>query len=423
MSRNLISVTLAWLLVLIPVAHVSNAQQITQAQQTKNISGLEGLPDGNYHLFLQKNEGLSTIQVTFDFVKEKRILRGGFNYAIAGMNVLVLPRTICFGGVLEKNVLTNIWAVELGFGFIRGVLEEFGGIDLSGSNVRRLSATEIDNNIQVCGGINLFYTSLMDMRLEAENSFDQSMAGVKSTLTQTIARIKASSKSDKDSHAASHAKLIQEYLDVEKTRTQYLQQIEKASIELESAVLRKDIPAIEGAKQASYIRNQIKELSRASSSILARSIAETLQKSPRSLADLVESYAKRLYGGRPFSSLNVGERDKVFLEIIRASGRDSSLATTLSKVTGFAGKTLLVATFAVALARVWVSDDKLAALGREGVMLGAGYGGGYTGAFAASFLCGTNPICVVLFVLIGGIIATMGADIGLDVISEWNRQL
>ena len=168
----------------------------------------------------------------------------------------------------------------------------------------------------------------------------------------------------------------------------------------------------DAAAQATALRNQIMELARRRSSPTARAYVMRLKREGRSVSELSEKYAKRLYGSA-FSSLTEQRQASVFKEIIQASGRPDEGVMRLAQQLGRAGRRLLLVSLAVAAYDVAEADDKPREAIRQGALAGAGLMGGWAAGSAAvgmGVCAATAPACVVAIAFVGGLLATYGAE-------------
>lgn len=193
-------------------------------------------------------------------------------------------------------------------------------------------------------------------------------------------------------------------------RQQYLDSIQGMSDEIMQLVRSGQISPEEGARRANELRNIILEASRGQDSELGRAIAESLKREGPTLEILCEKYAGQLFG-TAYHNLTGPQQDQVFLEIVRAAGRDRGQITQLTPLLGTAGKALLIAGLAISVYNIVTADDKLDAFGHEGAGLAGGWLGGAAGGAAAGLICGPGaPICSGIGIFVGGIIGAYGGS-------------
>jgi hypothetical protein len=197
-----------------------------------------------------------------------------------------------------------------------------------------------------------------------------------------------------------------------RARLQYARDIAAVPGELRAAIDAGRISVSDAAAQASALRNRIMELARRRSSPTARAYAMRLKREGRSVSELSEKYAKRLYDSL-FSALSEQRQASVFKEIIQASGRPDEGVMRLAQQLGRAGRRLLLVSLGVAVYDVVEADDKPREVMRQGVLAGAGLIGGWAagGAAVAVGVCAaTAPVCVGAIAFVGGLLATYGAE-------------
>ncbi|WP_152526340.1 hypothetical protein ACP26E_04645 [Franconibacter pulveris 601] len=88
---------------------------------------------------------------------------------------------------------------------------------------------------------------------------------------------------------------------------QYLRDIQKMSAEFARAVESGKMSPREAATLASQMRNEILDLSRLRNSPVGRAYAKKLKPAGRTMADLTEHYAKKMFQ-RSFESLSEGQQ-------------------------------------------------------------------------------------------------------------------
>jgi hypothetical protein len=197
-------------------------------------------------------------------------------------------------------------------------------------------------------------------------------------------------------------------------RQQYVEKIRRMADDLLDAVKRGEMTAKEAQQLAHQLRNEIMETARGASSDVGRAWAEALKRTGRTLSDLQEAYAQRLFG-RGFGALAEAEQNEVFLAVINASGR--ARPSVLIRSVRFArfAKGLLYVTVAFAVSHVATAEDPGRAVAKEVVVVGAGVGGAALAGLATSVVCGPGaPVCAALLVFVGGGLAAFGSDYAFD---------
>lgn len=198
-----------------------------------------------------------------------------------------------------------------------------------------------------------------------------------------------------------------------RVRTQYAQDIQSVSREFLDAVKIGRMPAKTAAEQVQALRNQIMDLSRLRSSPVGRAYATSLKQQGRTLAELTEKYASRLFQ-KPFAALTEAQQASVYAELVAAGGRADPAVMALSRTLGKIGRRLFLVSLAVAAFEIYEAEDKPREVARQGVLAGAGVAGGVVGGAAAvgAGLCAaTAPVCVGVAALIGGVLFAFGADL------------
>ncbi|CNB33219.1 hypothetical protein [Yersinia similis] len=197
-----------------------------------------------------------------------------------------------------------------------------------------------------------------------------------------------------------------------RVREQYLNDIRKMSQEFTQAVDSGSMTSKEAALKANTMRNHILNLSRLKSSPVGRAYAMSLKREGKTMSQLTEHYATRLYR-RPFNKLSEGQQASVFKEIVQASGRDRGAASSLAKGIGVAGQRIIFISFAVAAYEIYQSEDKTAEIFHQGALATAGVAGGWAagaGVVAAGVCVATAPMCVGVAAITGGILAAAGTE-------------
>ena len=197
-------------------------------------------------------------------------------------------------------------------------------------------------------------------------------------------------------------------------RSGYLAETERLAREIRVEVAAGRITPSEGAAIANATRNDIMEAARLRSSDLGRAQAEALKKTGKTLPELQELYAKKLFG-RSFDNLAQSQKNRVFLEIIDASGRPRPQVNAKVARLGKLGRGLFVLSIGISIYNVATAEDKADATAREGVGFAGGALGGAAGGGAAGLICGPGaPVCVTIGVFVGGALGALGADISYD---------
>jgi hypothetical protein len=170
----------------------------------------------------------------------------------------------------------------------------------------------------------------------------------------------------------------------------------------------------EGAEEANKVRNAIMDAARLRSSDIGRATAEAAKATGRTLVELQDYYAEKLLK-RSFDSLSPAEKNRVWLEIIEASGRQRPSFNVKAARLARVGRGFIVLSVGIAVYNVATAEDQSRQLVKEGATAGAGILGGMGGGALAGLACGPGaPVCVTIGVFVGGALAAIGADIAFD---------
>jgi len=197
-------------------------------------------------------------------------------------------------------------------------------------------------------------------------------------------------------------------------RMWYLQEIRQMSRNTLSAYDRGLISGKEAAKLANQMRNDILVKSRAMQTGMGIKYSESLKKEGKALAEILDKYAKTKYG-RAFSDLaSEAEKEAVFVEVIKSSGRDRGAATRLAHNLKWSARVCWVITAGVAFYNIFTAENKTWATGREVITLGTGFGTSMAGGAVAGIWFG--PLGMAVGAAIGGV---LGAVVGNEAYLEY----
>jgi len=193
-------------------------------------------------------------------------------------------------------------------------------------------------------------------------------------------------------------------------RADYMRKTKAASDELVELVKQRKLTPHEGARAANAMRNQILELTRARLSDFGLSISEEIKRTGPPLRYFEERYAIKRYA-RSFSTLTQVERDSVWLDIVHAAGRSNPRVNLSVRWYGIAGRTLLIASLALAIYSVAEANDKPREVAKQGAIFGAGAAGGIL-AGAAVVTLASNPAgwVVGVTIFVGGALTGLGTS-------------
>lgn len=197
-------------------------------------------------------------------------------------------------------------------------------------------------------------------------------------------------------------------------RRDYIAKAEAVARTIRAEVAAGRLTFGEAAQEASKLRNAILEASRLNSSDLGRAIAEGAKRTGRTLPQLEAYYAQELLK-KSFNALTQSEKNRVWLEIVEASGRPrpsfNIKAVRLARV----GRGFILFSTALAVYNVATADDMGRQVVKEGATAGAGVLGAMGGGALAGLACGPGaPVCVAVGIFAGGALAAFGADSAFD---------
>ncbi|GAA3928919.1 hypothetical protein [Litoribacillus peritrichatus] len=197
-------------------------------------------------------------------------------------------------------------------------------------------------------------------------------------------------------------------------RMWYLREIKLMSADTLKAYERGLMSANEAAVLANGMRNDILNKSRSMQTKMGLKYSESLKKQGKVLADLLDQYSIERYK-KPFNSLT-SELDKeaVFVDVIKAAGRDRGAATRVAYRLKWSARICWVLTAGVAFYNIFTSENKTWATGREVTTLGVGVGGSFAGGAVAGIWLG--PIGMAIGAAIGGV---FGAVVGNEAYLEF----
>lgn len=201
-----------------------------------------------------------------------------------------------------------------------------------------------------------------------------------------------------------------------RARAEYLRDIGRVSAEYREAVFAKRMTARQAAEQVQELRNHLMDLARMRSSAIGKAYAQRLKQQGRTMAELTEKYAVKLFG-RAFGELDEAKQAAVYVEIVESAGRADPKVVALARKVGKVGQRLFLVSLAVAAYEIYEAEDKPREVARQGVLAGAGVAGGAAAgaaAVGAGVCAATAPVCVGLAALVGGVLFAFGADIAFD---------
>ncbi|MDA1016877.1 MAG: hypothetical protein O3A00_20765 [Planctomycetota bacterium] len=190
-------------------------------------------------------------------------------------------------------------------------------------------------------------------------------------------------------------------------REAYLREIQAMSDSMLKAYESGQYTAEEAANLANQFRNQILDASRARQTTLGKSVSEALKKQGKAVEELLNKYALDRFK-KTFDSLDDAAKEEVFVEVIKAAGRDRKMATTLASRLKWGGRALVVLNIGIALYNIGSSESKAWSTGHELAKAGGGIGGGAAGGAIAGIWFG--PVGIAVGAAVGGILGVVVAD-------------
>lgn len=197
-------------------------------------------------------------------------------------------------------------------------------------------------------------------------------------------------------------------------RQEYIKMSRKASNDIRELVEAGKITPKQAAERAHSIRNTLLDASRGKLSNIGRAWSQNLKKLGKTLPELENYYAKKLFKLN-FESLSQGNKNRVWKEIVAASGRPKASVNTSAKILGAVGKGFVVVTVSLALYNIISAEDKTRATAKEAVVIGSSLGGMVAGGYVASLACGPGAfICAAAWTFAIGAAAAFGSEAAFD---------
>lgn len=196
-------------------------------------------------------------------------------------------------------------------------------------------------------------------------------------------------------------------------RLLYQREISNVARGFEEAVRSGRMTWAQAADEARILRNTTLEMMRGKSSPVGRAFAQQMKATGLNRQTLLARYAERLFGGNVrFETLPAADKNRVYGEIVRASGRSNPRVNAMIQRVSRVGRGLLVLSIGVSVYNIAVADDPGAQAVEEGAILGGGIGGGMLGGAAAGLVCGPGaPICVGIGMFVGGALGAFGVSL------------
>lgn len=174
------------------------------------------------------------------------------------------------------------------------------------------------------------------------------------------------------------------------------------------------------AEHAADARNFVLEQTRAKLSKTARAFSQWLKEEGLTFNNLVIRYTEKLriagtIPNQPFAQLAMEDQNRVYIEIINASGRSNNLINKISKAMGILGEAMILLTLGTIVWDIVESSNPTLTAVKNAFALGAGFVGAEIGAGIGVIIgeVGGPPgifIGGVLGAIIGGFAAGKAAD-------------
>lgn len=214
-----------------------------------------------------------------------------------------------------------------------------------------------------------------------------------------------------------------------KTRTSYMNNIKRMSIQTKEEVAAGKLTAREGAEFCQEMRNRILQEHRKFTSAQGVAFAERKKRLPPTLQETLDKYALRT-AKVEYAQLTPEQKSKVYYEILDAAGRDNAPVTKGTKQLRIMGKVGLLVTATFAVYEIMNADNKVKETARQGIIIGGGAAGGSLAGLGVSAFCGPGALaCAVAIVLAGSIVGGIAGNVvadsfddELEEFSKWDVQ-
>ncbi|WP_143074192.1 hypothetical protein [Roseateles sp. YR242] len=184
-------------------------------------------------------------------------------------------------------------------------------------------------------------------------------------------------------------------------------------------VLAGKVTAADGAAFAVQARNVIMEEVRAITSAIGKAGAESIKGQGLTLEKALDKSVDKLFPGKSFAELSTVQKQRVFVEIVEASGRSSPKVTGQIPRWRTMGRGLLVVTVAISIYNIWEAKNKLRQGIKEGATLAGGALGGAAATASAGLICGPGaPVCVTALFIVGGVVGAISAGAATDLVLD-----
>lgn len=196
------------------------------------------------------------------------------------------------------------------------------------------------------------------------------------------------------------------------TRAAYDKQIKAMANELRTKALARKISWAKAAKQANEARNVILDMFRWRSTPVGKAFAQSMKAQGTTLNELIARKTLEIHGkDADFNRLTDAQKNNVYGEIVKSSGKPNVRLSSIMKKLGTAGRGLIILSLAISIYNIATADDKVDAVKKEVAVVAGGIGGGIAGGAVAGLACGPGaPVCVTIGAFIGGVLGAFGVS-------------
>jgi len=170
------------------------------------------------------------------------------------------------------------------------------------------------------------------------------------------------------------------------------------------------------AKNVHEARNSIMNSIRLQTSATSLALAKSHKKEGKTFDELLNKYSDRVSEGTRFSDLDNNKKSQVYIKLIERAGVPNAKFNLMGTFLSVSFKSLIVATYAVAIYNIYNADDKIDESIHQGSVIAGAEGGFSLGSGFAPAVCTpaalTGPgyfICVAAGVFVFSLV---GAFIG-----------
>lgn len=195
-------------------------------------------------------------------------------------------------------------------------------------------------------------------------------------------------------------------------RAAYAREIKRMADRLRNEAFTGKITWAQAAQQAQQTRNAVMTIVRARSTSVGRAVAQRIKAQGYTLNDLVARQTSRMYGpGATFARLSASQKNIVYASIVSSAGKSNPAVTQTMSRLSFAGRGVIFVSLGLSIYNVTTATNKVAAVGKEVAINGAGIAGGMAGGALAGLACGPGaPVCVTVGAFVGGALAAFGVS-------------